>query len=163
MDIRAGFLSIGFGLLAGAAQAQSVILGLGYADFSSSRGNDTEQFSIEYHHTPFHEGNKMSLSVGVSASATAEDDFFLGAGVVANFPLKNNWFIEGSVMPGYYDAGSVANDLGSEFEIRSLLGVGRTLASGDSISIALTHRSNAATATNNPGVNTLLVRYHFGF
>ena len=163
MRIRVGILSFISGVIVTAAQAQSVVLGLGYADFSDDQGEDTGQVSIEYHHTPFFQGERMSVAVAAAASATGENDYFIGAGVVAHWPLRNNWFIEGSVMPGYYEAGSTANYLGSEFEIRTLLGVGRTLASGDSISLALTHRSNASTAAFNPGVNAVLLRYHFGF
>lgn len=163
MRIRVGILSFISGVIVTAARAQSVVLGLGYADFSDDQGKDTGQVSIEYHHTPFFQGERMSVAVAAAASATGENDYFIGAGVVAHWPLRNNWFIEGSVMPGYYEAGSTANYLGSEFEIRTLLGVGRTLASGDSISLALTHRSNASTAAFNPGVNAVLLRYHFGF
>ena len=66
-------------------------------------------------------------------------------------------------MPGYYNASNDLNDLGGDFQIRSLLGLGYNLNNGNSVSVALTHKSNASTNDENPGVNALLVRYHLGF
>jgi hypothetical protein len=64
-------------------------------------------------------------------------------------------------MPGVYAENEVLNDLGSAFEIRSLIAVGRRLNNGQGISLALTHKSNASTAAENPGVNALILRWHF--
>ena len=66
-------------------------------------------------------------------------------------------------MPGAFFEGESRNDLGSEFEIRSLIGVGYRLDNGDSISLAVTHKSNASTSSFNPGVNAVLLRYHRSF
>jgi hypothetical protein len=88
---------------------------------------------------------------------------FIGVGLSGRWKLKRNLFIEGSVAPGYYNESGLATSLGSSFEIRSLLGLGLKLKSGDRISIAVTHKSNASTASRNPGVNSLLIRYNHAF
>ncbi|CUH50164.1 Lipid A 3-O-deacylase (PagL) [Ruegeria atlantica] len=66
-------------------------------------------------------------------------------------------------MPGYFSKSEELNDLGGSFQIRSLLGVGYTLNSGNKVSVAITHKSNASTQQENPGVNSVLLRYHLAF
>lgn len=145
------------------AQAQSVIFGAGYADYSNSSGDDQAIFSLEYQHRPFHEATRFSATWGSALSVTADGDTHLGIGLVGFYTFANRWFVEGSVMPGYYDESNSDNDLGGEFQIRSLLGVGYTLESGNKVSLAVTHKSNASTQDDNPGVNALLLRYHYAF
>jgi lipid A 3-O-deacylase len=77
--------------------------------------------------------------------------------------VPNRWFIEGSVLPGAFFEKVVENDLGSTFEIRSLLGIGYTFDSGNRLSLAVTHKSNASTASKNPGVNAVLIRFRRQF
>ncbi|XHE54338.1 acyloxyacyl hydrolase [Phaeobacter sp. BS34] len=82
---------------------------------------------------------------------------------VGKWHLQRGWFIETSVMPGAYAESVKLNDLGSTFEIRSAIAVGKEFATGKSLSLALTHKSNASTADINPGVNSLLLRWHVPF
>ena len=145
------------------AQAQSVTFGLGYTDYNEDAATNSALLSLEYQHRPFYEGRVMSLGVGAALESDGESDLFIGAGLAANWSLRNDWFVEASVMPGYYDAASSANRLGGDFQIRSLLGVGRVLPNGNAISVAAQHKSNASTNDFNPGVNALLVRYRLAF
>lgn len=150
-------------LAATSVQAQSVIFGAGYADFSNGNGEDQAVFSLEYQHRPFHEATRFSAGWGTALTVDVDGDTHIGAGLVGIYSFSNRWFAELSVMPGYYNAANDANDLGGNFQIRSLLGVGYTLESGNSISLAVTHKSNASTESFNPGVNALFLRYHYGF
>lgn len=147
----------------GAAQAQSVILGAGFADFSSGAGDDQAVLSLEYQHRPFYEATRFSASWGAALTVDTDGDTHLGIGLVGLYTFADRWFIEGSVLPGYYDAASSRNDLGGEFQIRSLLGLGYTLDNGNKVSLALSHISNASTHEVNPGVNSVLLRYHYAF
>ncbi len=149
--------------LPAAAQAQSLIFGAGYADFSDDAADDQALVSLEYQHQPFHQATRFSAGWGAALSVDADGGAHLGAGLIGVYSLNDRWFVEGSVMPGYYNEGSDENDLGGSFQIRSLLGLGYTLNGGDKISVAITHKSNASTQDPNPGVNTLLLRYHLGF
>ncbi|WP_170572973.1 acyloxyacyl hydrolase [Ruegeria atlantica] len=146
-----------------AAQAQSVILGAGYSDFSDSAADDEAVFALEYHHRPFHEATRFSATWGSALSVDTAGNVHVGIGLVGYYTFADRWFVEGSVMPGYFSESDDLNDLGGEFQIRSLLGVGYTLDNGNRISVALTHKSNASTQDDNPGVNSALLRYHFAF
>lgn len=148
-------------LLTGSAQAQSWIAGAGFADFSDGIAQDTSILSVEYHFDPFHTGDRLRAGFGAALSVFGTGDVHVGGGIAGTYDLKNRWFLEGSVMPGLYAHNDTLNDLGSAFEIRSLIAVGRRFESGHGLSLALTHKSNASTAAENPGVNALLLRWHF--
>ncbi len=158
------FSLIALALAAGtSAQAQSIVLGAGYADFSNSAGEDQAIFSLEYQHRPFHEATRFSATWGGALTVDTDGDTHIGAGLIGIYTFADRWFVEGSVMPGYYSESNELNDLGGSFQIRSLLGVGYTLNSGNKVSLAVTHKSNASTQEDNPGVNALFLRYHHAF
>lgn len=148
---------------ASTAQAQSVIVGAGYADYSDSQSVDQAIFSLEYQHKPFHQATRFSATWGGAVSVDEDGDTHVGLGLIGVYTFAERWFIEGSVMPGYYDESDALNDLGGSFQIRSLLGVGYTLNSNNKVSVAITHKSNASTQEENPGVNAVLLRYHHAF
>lgn len=145
------------------AQAQTVVFGAGYADFSEEASKDQGLISLEYQHSPFHQAARFSAGWGGALSVDESGDTHIGAGLIGLYSLNERWFVEGSVMPGYYNAGDDKNDLGGEFQIRSLLGLGYSLNNGNRLSVAVTHKSNASTNDKNPGVNAVLLRYHLGF
>ncbi|MCG7518655.1 acyloxyacyl hydrolase [Ruegeria sp. Ofav3-42] len=145
------------------AQAQSVVFGAGFSDFSDSLSKDEAVISVEYHHRPFHEATRFSATWGGALTVDTAADFHIGIGLIGTYTFADRWFVEGSVMPGYFSEGDDLNDLGGEFQIRSLLGVGYTLNNGNSVSLAITHKSNASTQDDNPGVNSALLRYHWAF
>lgn len=145
------------------APAQSVIFGAGYADFSDSFSVDQAIFSVEYQHRPFHRAERFSATWGVAISSDKDGDSHIGAGLIGTYRFADRWFVEGSVMPGYYNESLALNDLGGSFQIRSLLGLGYTLDGGNAVSMAITHKSNASTQEKNPGVNALMLRYHLIF
>ncbi len=146
--------------VAGTAQAQSLVFGLGQSDFSETGSEDGVIFAVELHGDSFFERGNLSVGWGGVASIQETGDAFLGGGLVGTFELQNRWFIETSVMPGAYFESEEGNDLGSTFEIRSLLGVGRTLNNGNAVSLSVSHKSNASTADRNPGVNSVMLRWH---
>ncbi len=145
------------------AQAQSVILGAGYSDFSDNQADDHAVFSLEYHHSPFYEATRLSATWGSALTVDEAGNVHVGIGLVGYYSFAERWFVEGSVMPGYFSESDQLNDLGGEFQIRSLLGVGYTLDNGNKVSVAITHKSNASTNDDNPGVNSVLLRYHWAF
>ncbi|WP_170332880.1 acyloxyacyl hydrolase [Ruegeria arenilitoris] len=145
------------------AQAQSLVFGAGYSDFSDSAADDEAVFALEYQHRPFYEATRFSATWGGALTVDTASDVHIGIGLIGFYTFADRWFVEGSVMPGYFSEGDDLNDLGGEFQIRSLLGVGYTLESGNKISFAITHKSNASTHDDNPGVNSALLRYHYQF
>ena len=150
-------------LAAPAAQAQSIVFGAGFSDFSESQSEDEAVFAVEYHHRPFHEATRFSATWGSALTVDTAGDVHIGIGLIGFYDFADRWFVEGSVMPGYFSEGEGRNDLGGEFQIRSLFGLGYTLNSGNKVSFAITHKSNASTQDDNPGVNSALLRYHYAF
>ncbi len=143
-----------------AAPAQEVVLGAGFADFSADEAQDTAVISLDYHHAPFYSNGRFDLGPGGAIEIDGEADAFVGIGLVARYGFAERWFVNASIMPGAYFDARLGNDLGSTFQIRSLLGVGYDLSATSSLSLAISHKSNASTADRNPGVNALTLRWH---
>jgi hypothetical protein len=145
------------------AAAGDLVLGLGYSDFNEPAATNSSILELEVHSRPRWHFAGADWSVAVAIVAHSEGDLFIGGGPAAIWPLRDRWFVEASVMPGYFRDSGDGNDLGSNFEIRSLVGVGRKLSDTLSLSLALTHKSNAATADRNPGVNAVSLRLRRSF
>ncbi|WP_037255192.1 acyloxyacyl hydrolase [Roseobacter sp. SK209-2-6] len=142
------------------AMSQEIIFGAGYSDYSLAGAEDGAVFSVEYLHSPFHEHSRFSARFGGVLELVSTGDAFVGVGLSGNLDLNNDWFVETSVMPGAYFENAPLNDLGSTFEIRSQIALGKRLRNGTALSLALSHKSNASTASLNPGVNVLSLRWH---
>ncbi|MEX0311355.1 MAG: acyloxyacyl hydrolase [Tateyamaria sp.] len=154
--------AISFTLATTAAHAQEWVIGLGTSDYGD-QGQDSIALDVEYRHTPFVEKRVMSVALGANLSLTGEGDIFIGGGIWSRWQWDSGWFIDNSIMPGLYEEGTPGNDLGSAFEIRSLLGVGYQFDNGAALSVAITHKSNASLAEDNPGMNVYTMRYHVKF
>ena len=150
-------------LSATTAAAGEWVLGAGSSLFHDTGSQSGSIASFELHSAPFFTRNRFSLRYMGVVTGHATGDVFVGVGLSGVYDFDNRWYIEGSIAPGYFNESSPGNDLGSSFEIRSLLGLGYELNSGDSISLAVMHKSNASTASRNPGVNGVLLRYHHRF
>lgn len=100
----------------------------------------------------------------VAASITDDGSFWVGAGGkwTSAQIIPGPFFIESSLMPGFYTAGDGV-DLGGNLQFRSSLGAGYTFDSGATLTVAYDHRSNADTDKTNPGLEVLSVRYAIPF
>ena len=139
------------------------VIGIGAPDFSDSSADDSVAIIGEIHGDPFHSFGQIDLSWAGAAVIHDEGDFFVGAGISALWQSNSPWFVEASIMPGYFDASSASTDLGGEFEIRSLIGVGRQINDNTRVSLAIDHKSNADTGRSNPGVDTISLRLRKSF
>ncbi|MCG3267724.1 acyloxyacyl hydrolase [Yoonia sp. I 8.24] len=72
--------------------------------------------------------------------------------------IDSPFFIETSLMPGYYHRGD-GPDLGGNLHFRSAFGIGYEFDSGATLSLHYDHRSNADTQDLNPGLETIALRY----
>ncbi len=158
MTYERPILALAAGLFASAATAGDFVVGLGPTDFDDTSVNALE---LEYHTDPIWNFRIADVSVGGAAIIYDEGSFFVGAGVSAVRSLKNNWFIEASFMPGYYDNNEPETDLGNDLEFRSMIGFGREFSNGTRVSLGVSHISNASLGDSNPGVNTLTLRFRF--
>lgn len=151
--------------LSGALPAQpgEFVLGLGFTSYSGAIANDGANLDLEVHSDPVWQWAGADWSFGVATQVHADRQFWIGAGVSARWAFGGDWFVEASVMPGYYEPGNSGNDLGGPFEIRTLGGIGRRLNDRVSVSLAFSHTSNANTGRRNPGANTLSLRTRWAF
>ncbi|WP_420006670.1 acyloxyacyl hydrolase [Arenibacterium sp. LLYu02] len=140
--------------------ADQLIFGAGFANYSHEAAENSAVFAVEYQGKPFLQRPRLEARWAVAAELQAKGDAFVGGGISGRWALPKSWFVEASVMPGLYLNGPQGNDLGSTFEIRSLLGLGRELKNGTALSLAIAHKSNASTGRINPGVNSLILRWH---
>jgi len=143
-----------------ALSAQEVVTGFGYGDFHANAADSGYYISADY--LGPRDWTLLGFETGWGATGQLHEagDVFLGGGLQAQRDLGKGWFVETSIMPGVFFEGADANDLGSTFEIRSLLGIGRDLRGGRRLSLALSHISNASLADRNPGLNGLSLRLH---
>ena len=98
----------------------------------------------------------------LGASVTDDEAYWVGAGVKTQWDFGNGVFVEGSIMPGLFDADQ-GPDLGGNIQFRSSLGAGYEFANGGQLSIHYDHRSNADLEPVNPGLETIGIRYWIQF
>ena len=144
--------------------ADEFVFGLGYDDVFDQTDTQSGAFVFEYHANPFYEGSTSAYSFGGAAQVDGDGDVFVGLGVTANWSIGDGpWFVEGSFMPGYYDQGSDGTPLEGNVQFRTLLGLGYSFGGQRSISLSIDHKSNANLEDENPGSETLTLRYTLGF
>jgi len=146
--------------LAGPTQAQEWVFGLSGWD---TKAGDKAALTVEVHGKPRWDYGWVKLGLGGGVGVDEDGSAWIGGGVVAEAPLSQHWFVKASVMPGYFHADTPTVDLGSDFEVRSVLGLGYRFDSGDALSLAVGHLSNAGIGDRNPGTNGVLLRYHRRF
>ncbi len=145
------------------ACASEWVVGLSYADFSRDDSRNTATLTLELRATPLWAIGNTDIGLAGAVMVDHVGNLWAGVGVSAVTPIAQRWFVETSVMPGFYDEGVRDNDLGDAFEIRSLIGVGYALNADFRVSIASDHRSNAGVGDRNPGVNSFGLRLSSAF
>lgn len=146
-----------------AAGAGNLVVGVGYYDFSDMNALDSPVIELELHSNPLWHFAGADWSIGGVVEHQESGDAFVGIGPSGIWPLGNRWFVEGSLMPGYFGDSGISNALGGDFQIRTLLGVGFAVSNRLSLSLAASHMSNADTASRNPGANALSLRTRWSF
>lgn len=139
--------------------AQELIVGLGHPDFRANGPEEGLLVELEYHAAPFWSVGRADVYATGAAVVDEPGDHFIGIGLGADLPLGDaGWFLTASVVPGFYEAGAAGNDLGSDLQFRSLIGLGYRYDSGWSASGAVSHISNAGLGNSNPGVTIATLR-----
>ena len=145
------------------AAAGEVIVGLGVDDVFDQTGTEAAAIALEYHFDPFHERATFRLSPAIAIHADTDGDLWAGVGIASVKDFRDGWFLEGSLLAGYYDQGSSGTPLGHEVEFRSLIGFGRWFDDRHGLSVAIDHKSNSGLGDTNPGSETLSLRYRVRF
>jgi len=150
-------------LAAGPAVGGTVIVGVGGDDVLDETSTQSVAVDLEYHFDPFVERRSFRLSPALALQYDGDGDLWVGGGVGLERDLKGAWFLEGSLMGGYYDAATGGTPLGNDLIFRTLVGVGRHLDARRAISLSIDHKSNRDLGRTNPGSETLLFRYRLEF
>lgn len=148
-------LLLGAGLVApAAAGAFEIAAAVG---MDNLRGDGVADYAVEFRTGPLWTRPHFELAAGLAVEAD-DSDLWAGAGPVVFIPLGERLRLEASVMLGGYGEGEWGNDLGSEFPMfRSQLGLGVSVAENWWLTLAANHKSNASTAVDNPGVESVLL------
>ncbi|THD71978.1 acyloxyacyl hydrolase [Thalassobius vesicularis] len=94
----------------------------------------------------------------MGASITADGSAWMGFGAAwTGWFANNHGYVQLHLMPGIYAEGD-GPDLGSAMEFRSGAEIGWQAKNGLRIGLSYDHRSNADTATLNPGLETVQLR-----
>ncbi|WP_138468482.1 hypothetical protein [Poseidonocella sp. HB161398] len=126
--------------LAAQAMAGEAVFGLGQSDPGSARDDRDLSVSADLRSNTLGEIGPVGIRLGGGAVLDGIDDLWVGAGVTAEVPLGGAWFVEGSAMPGYYDFANGVNTK-DDLALRTRLGVGLRMPSGDAVSVAIDHRA----------------------
>jgi len=161
--MRPTFAALTVLLLASPAAATDLVFGFGTTVDSGPGSSESSIIQLELHSDPIWHLGRADLALAGAIDLHDNGEYWAGGGLAALWPMPKRYFIEASVMPGYFGGNNSQADLGSHFEIRSLLGFGRQINDRLSLSLAVTHKSNAGTANSNPGVNMIELRTRWRF
>src|SRR6056297_1809463 len=123
-------MTLGAALAGLPAMAADWVIGAGVADFDA--GSETA-VSVEVHGAPVWVPGRVEIGPAAGAVVDTDGSVWVGAGLSALAELGPRWFLEASVMPGAFDEGSAATDLGHGLEIRSLIGLGYSLSAATKV------------------------------
>jgi len=124
----------------------------GWFDFNRQKDQGGE-FSLEYRSNfnvwwfkPFLHG--AYVTNGMS---------FVGAGVLIDIEVGDNWIIQPSFAPTYWQGKTDDLDLGHELEFRSRLEIAYRFRDKSRLGFSISHSSNASIGDTNPGTESLMV------
>lgn len=157
--IAAALLLAGLAGLDAPLRAGEVVLGLGADDIARSA---SEAAGIEVRSDPVWRwspgGWPVSRGLAAAAETDLDGDLWAALGPLFLIGLTPRWRIEASVMAGVYGRGSSGTELGTTAPIfRSSLGVNLALHPDWRLGGAISHKSNADTANDNAGTETLFL------
>ncbi|WP_172331911.1 hypothetical protein [Mangrovicoccus sp. HB161399] len=148
-------------LLASPVLAAEAVFGIGQSNPQESRDDRDLSVSADIRSNTLADLGGVELRAGAGAVADGIDELWVGAGFTAEVPLGGSWFAEGSVMPGYYDFTDGVNTK-DDLALRTRLGLGVRLDSGDAVSVAIDHRAGPDGGFRSEA-ERLGIQYHHSF
>lgn len=142
-------------LAASGARAASVSFGLGYDD--PFDGGGAGVLGLQLESDPGWNLGPVGFGLGVALEGDSEGDLWGGAGPTLIWPFAEHWAMTGSLMAGFYAVGDGGDDLGSDVEFRTRVGVSRSISFPWRIGVAVEHKSNGGIGDFNPGVETIFL------
>jgi len=141
-----------------ATTAGELVAGIGVDDISRSA---SLAGLVEVRSDPLWEprilGRPLALRFAAAAETDADGDIWAGLGVALALDLDPRWRLEAGFLPGAHWSGSSGTDLGTDAPIfRTSIGASVAMTPLWRAGVMLSHKSNADTANDNPGTETLL-------
>lgn len=152
----AGAAALAVSLAAPAAEAANVAFSLGYDDLLGG-GEGAATFGVQLESAPGWNLGPVGFGLGAAVDGDTDGDIWAGGGVTAVWPFADHWAAHASVMAGVYAAGDNGDDLGSDLEFRTRLGVSRGIAFPWRLGVAVEHKSNGGIGDINPGEETIML------
>ena len=147
-----------------AVAADEWVVGLGGADLLDKVRKEAVALLLEYHSAPFHSQSWAEFSWMGTAKFDTTNNHFVGAGVHAFVPLSNDHlFMEASFAVGGYHQGTFIGKEADDVLFRSSLGGGIKLESGNRISLSIDHLLDHNLKNQNPGKESIMLRYTWAF
>ncbi len=139
----------GFGL---AKDPAYVTFSGGYFDFNRAKDEGGE-FSLEYR-----SDKQLWLFKPFATAAYVTNGMsFVGAGVLIDLQLGDNWIIQPSFAPTWWRGKTDSLDLGYPLEFRSRLEVAYRFQDKSRLGLAISHSSNASLGDTNPGTESIML------
>jgi hypothetical protein len=136
------------------AAAGELSLGLGY-DNLFGQGSGAATLALQAGTDPRWHLGPVGFGLGAAGELDTDGDLWAGGVFTAVWPLRDSWRIDGSLMAGFYAFGDGGDDLGSDLEFRTRLGLSRAIAPPWRLGVAIEHKSNGGIGEINPGVETI--------
>lgn len=143
------------------ASAQDWSIGIGGDGVYSSEVQRAASLELLWHGGPRGTVAGFDWGWGAGLEADADGDVWIGAGIEARRDF-GALRVSLSLMPGLYENGRAATDLGGPVEIRSRLGLSLPAGPGR-IGMSYAHLSNGGLYDDNPGKNAVYLTYGWAY
>lgn len=149
---------IGAGDAAAADDPDLLSFGVGYFDFNK-RDDPGVDLRVEYRS----DLEFLYLRPFVAVSGVTSGHAFVGAGLLLDLHLGDNFVVTPSFAPHIYFGGDSDLDLGHTVEFRSQIEFAYRFNDFSRLGVALTHYSNAHLDDKNPGTEIVEIYYSLPF
>jgi hypothetical protein len=155
----AGLLAFSIpGLVMADHDAELAITAGAFEAFNSH--NNAAEIGIEYRFAPLSSAFNLIPTLGLAMNS--DGGYWAYAGVRYDWELSPKWTLTPNfAIAGYEDGAGL--DLGYGMEFRTGLDLAYRLNENSRLALGIYHMSNADIADDNPGSESLIVTYSFGF
>lgn len=124
----------------------------GYFD-ANRRKDPRVEFSLEYRS----DYQLWWFKPFAHAAYISNNMTFLGAGVLIDVQIGDNWIIQPSFAPTWWRGATDELDLGHGLEFRSRLEIAYRFRDKSRLGVSLSHSSNASLGDTNPGTESVML------
>lgn len=129
-----------------------VTFSAGYFDADRQK-DEAVELSFEYRS----DYNLWVLKPFIHAAYITNNMTFLGAGLLMDIQLGENWIIQPSIAPTWWRGGNSDLDLDFPLEFRSRVEVAYRFPDKSRLGISASHSSNASLGDRNPGTESIML------